>query len=41
MYQLAPDKYVTCNDLSPYRKKMDSECNLSNNNVAKLVPNFT
>ena len=41
MYQLAPGKYVTCNDLSPYCKKMDFELNLCNNNVAKLVPKFT
>ena len=40
MYQLAPDKYVACDVLSPYCKKRHSEFNLSNNNVAKLVPNF-
>ena len=34
MYQLTPDKYVACDDLSPYCKKVDSEFNLSNNNVA-------
>ena len=28
MYQLAPDKYVACDDLSPYCKKMHSEFNL-------------
>ena len=34
MYQLAPDKYVPCDDLSPNCKKIDSEFNHSNNNVA-------
>ena len=34
MYQLALDKYVPFDDLSPYCKKVDSEFNLSNNNVA-------